>query len=103
MGEVALFLLLLFAVGCQYPWVRPDDLNRGLPSSVSIYTLCTSQSPFSTKLTGGYAKFDMNDPSLEFVVKDTNGDALGYFPKTPMEYAEQGNHCLTKSRTSSTQ
>lgn len=29
----------------------------------------------------------MNDTNLEFVVKDTNGDALGYFPKTPMDYA----------------
>jgi hypothetical protein len=63
---------------------RPDDLNRGLPPSISIFTIRTTQSPFSTKLTGGYVKFDMNDPSLEFVVKDT----VGYLAKTPMEYAE---------------
>lgn len=29
----------------------------------------------------------MNDTNLEFVVKNSNGDALGYFPKTPEQYA----------------
>jgi hypothetical protein len=29
---------------------------------------------------------------LEFIVKDTNGDALGYYPKTPIEYADAGHH-----------
>jgi exopolysaccharide biosynthesis protein len=33
------------------------------------------------------AKFNMNDTNLEFVVKNSNGDALGYFPKTPEQYA----------------
>ncbi len=42
-----------------------------------------TNSPFGTKLTGGMARFNMNDTNLEFVVKDSNGDALGYFPKTP--------------------
>ena len=31
----------------------------------------------------------MNDTNLELIVKDTNGDALGYYPKTPMEYAAE--------------
>lgn len=30
----------------------------------------------------------MSDNNLEFVVKDTNSDMLGYLPKTPMQYAE---------------
>jgi hypothetical protein len=58
-----------------------------MPSSISLYTLKTTSSPFGTKLTGAFARFNMNDTNLEFVVKDTNGDALGYFPKTPIEYA----------------
>ena len=92
-------ILLVFACSWQLPWEKPDDINRGLPSSVSIYTLNTTSSPFGTKLTGGYAKFNMNDSNLEFVVKDTNGDALGYFPKTPMEYAAQCTFNLLQSKT----
>ena len=84
MKQQAIILILLIISNCQYPWVKPQELNRGLPNSVSIYTLHTDASPFGTKLTGGYAKFNMNDPNLEFIVKDTNGDALGYFPKTPI-------------------
>lgn len=42
-----------------------------------------TESPFGTKLTGAYIRFDVTDANFEFVVKDTNGDALGYFPKTP--------------------
>lgn len=83
----AIIITLIYSQ--QYPWIKPDQLNKGLPNSISIYTLQTDSSPFNTKLTGGYAKFNMNDTNLEFVVKDTNGDALGYFPKTPIEYAEQ--------------
>ena len=81
------FLLAFSSLAWELPWEKPADINRGLPPSVEIFTLSTSSSPFGTKLTGGYAKFNMNDSNLEFVVKDTNGDALGYFPKTPMEYA----------------
>lgn len=92
-------LVLLAIASCQYPWIKPDELNYGLPPSVSIYTLRTNSSPFNTKLTGGYAKFNMNDSSLEFVVKDTIGDALGYFPKTPVEYAEQGNTIEIQNKT----
>jgi hypothetical protein len=54
-----------------------------------------TNSPFGTKLTGGFAKFNMNDTNLELIVKDTNGDALGYFPKTPMEYAALGTYVGT--------
>jgi hypothetical protein len=83
------FLPFLVMFHCHHPsfelpWVKPDSLNRGLPASIQIYTLNTTTSPFSSKLTGGFARFSMNDTNLEFVVKDTNGDALGYFPKTPM-------------------
>lgn len=53
-----------------------------------------TQSPFNTKLTGGFARFNMNDSNLEFVVRDTNGDALGYFPKTPQQYADAGKFIL---------
>lgn len=65
-------LILVFLSSCQYPWVRHPELNRGLPASVAIYTLKTDSSPFRTKLTGGYVRFNMKDPNLEFVVKDTN-------------------------------
>jgi len=41
----------------------------------------------------------MNDSNLEFVVKDTNGDALGYFPKTPMQYAAVGKVLSMQSKT----
>lgn len=83
-------LLLASCFSWNLPWEKPDELNRGLPPSISIYTLNDTATPFGTKLTGGYAKFNMNDTNLEFVVKDTNGDALGYYPKTPMEYAASG-------------
>ena len=84
-------LLLLSITQCQYPWAKPDDLNAGLPPSISIYTLHTTDSPYNTSLTGGYARLDMNDDRLEFIVRDANRDALGYFPKTLMQYAEEGN------------
>ena len=99
MKILILGILLALACSWQLPWVKPDDINRGLPSSVSIYTLNATSSPFGTKLTGGYAKFNMNDSNLEFIVKDTNGDALGYFPKTPMEYAAEGKSYLLQSKT----
>lgn len=59
-------ILLCFILGAlaQYPWVKPGELNYGLPPSVEIYTLNTSSSPFSTKLTGAMAKINMNDPNL---------------------------------------
>ena len=62
-----------------------------LHPSISIYTLHTTDSPYNTSLTGGYARLDMNDDRLEFIVRDANRDALGYFPKTLMQYAEEGN------------
>jgi len=40
----------------------------------------------------------MNDKNLEFIVRDTNGDALGYYPKTPMEYANAGTYIKNKNR-----
>jgi hypothetical protein len=64
MKRYVLGLLVLVITSCQYPWVKPDELNRGLPASISIYTLQTDSSPFGTKLTGGYAKFNMNDSNL---------------------------------------
>lgn len=84
-------LLMLLAVAhSQYPWVKPDELNTGLPHTISIYTLNTTNSPYNTSLTGGYAKFNMHDHRLEFIIRDANRDALGYFPKTLMQYAEEG-------------
>ena len=86
--KVLIVTLVLTFCACQrYNWTKPADLNRGLPSSVEIYILNTTDSPFHTKLTGGLAKFNMNDTNLEFIVKNTNADALGYFPKTPEQYA----------------
>jgi hypothetical protein len=90
MKVIVAVLLVIYTVSFQLPWTKPNDLNRGLPASIEIYTLNTTNSPFGTKLTGAYAKFNMNDTNLEMVVEDTNGDALGYFPKTPMEYASAG-------------
>ena len=87
MKLLILGILLVLGSSWELPWVKPDDINQGLPPSVSIYTLHTTESPFGTKLTGGYAKFNMNDSNLEFIVRDTNGDALGYYPKTPIDYA----------------
>lgn len=94
MKIVVIIVLVVSGLAWSLPWVKPQDLNRGLPPSVEIYTLNTTDSPFGTKLTGGYAKFNMNDTNLEFIVKDTNGDALGYFPKTPMEYAAAGTRTI---------
>ena len=48
----------------RYNWTRPDDLNIGLPPTIEIYTLEMNNSPFNTKLTGGFARFDMSDPNL---------------------------------------
>lgn len=90
MKILLLSILLELSLSWTLPWQKPADLNRGLPSSIEIYTLNVTNSPFGTKLTGGFAKFNMNDTNLELIVKDTNGDALGYFPKTPMEYAALG-------------
>lgn len=75
----------------RYDWVKPSELNRGLPSSVEIYTLNMSDCPFGTPLTGAYARFNLNDTNLEFVVRDENEDEYGYFPKTPEQYAQAGN------------
>lgn len=74
----------------NYPWVKPEEWNKGLPKSVEIFTLNTTSSPFGTKLTGAYVKISMNDSNLELIVKDTNQDLLGYFPKTPEQYANLG-------------
>lgn len=61
-------LLVLLGLGVcltqRYNWTKPADLNRGLPSSVEIYTLNMTDSPFHTKLTGGFARFNMNDSNL---------------------------------------
>ena len=81
---LVLFLLIVLCLSFRLPWVRPDELNVGLPSSVSIYTLNTTDSPFQGSLTGAYAKFNMNDSNLELIVRDSNPDELGYNPKTPM-------------------
>ena len=70
--RIKCYLLVLFAImtsiiNCQtsrYDWKRPDELNVGLPSSVEIYTLEMDNSPFNTKLTGGFARFDMTDSNL---------------------------------------
>ena len=56
--------LLILAISFELPWIKPDQLNRGLPPSIQIYTLNTSSSPFNSKLTGGYARFNMNDTNL---------------------------------------
>lgn len=83
--HLKLFALLQVAILCQvFPWVKPDSLNKGLPASVEIYTLNTSSSPFSSKLTGGFIRFDMRDSNLEFKVRHTE---YGTKPKTPAQYA----------------
>lgn len=46
------------------PWVKPSDLNKGLPASIEIFTLSTSSSPFGTKLTGGFVRMNMSDTNL---------------------------------------
>jgi hypothetical protein len=58
--------LSVAALSQALPWVKPDDLNKGLPASVEIYTLNTTNSPFSSKLTGGFVRFDVRDSNLEF-------------------------------------
>ena len=57
-------ILLVSSIAQRYTWVRPDDLNIGLPSSVSIYTLNMTQSPTGLPLTGAFARFDMTDNNL---------------------------------------
>jgi hypothetical protein len=57
-------LMTTMVLGQVFPWVKPADLNKGLPSSVEIYTLNMSSSPFGTKLTGGFARFDLADQNL---------------------------------------
>jgi len=64
MKILLLWGLLVLTIGWELPWFKPEDLNKGLPSSISIYTLSTTNSPFGTKLTGGYARFNMNDTNL---------------------------------------
>jgi len=56
----------------KLPWVKPEEFNRGLPRSIELYTLNTDSSPFDSKLTGAYAKINMNDTNLEFLIKHTN-------------------------------
>ena len=84
-----LIVLAQLSLSSSFPWISPEELNRNLPSSVRIFTLNTTSSIFSSKLTGGYARFNLNDTRLEFIVKDSNMDALGYNPKTPMQYADE--------------
>lgn len=93
---VRIIALLSTVVAGQLPWVKPADLNRGLPSSVEIYTLNTSTSPFNSKLTGGFARFDLKDTNLEFKVVSTSE---GIKPKTPMQYASEGSRCSIQNRT----
>lgn len=59
-------LLAMFLAICSQPlpWVKPDDLNRGLPPSVSIYTLNTTTSQWGVKLTGAFALIDLSDNNL---------------------------------------
>lgn len=80
-------LLLLQVLAAPLQWVYSSQFSKGLIDSAAVYTLNTTSSPWGTKLTGAMATFNMNDTRLEFIVRDTNGDALGYFPKTPIEYA----------------
>lgn len=57
-------LCVILGVLGHYPWIKPGELNFGLPSSVEIYTLNTTTSPFGTKLTGAMTKINMNDSNL---------------------------------------
>ncbi len=62
-----MLLVLLLVQVCltqRYNWTKPADINRGLPSSVEIFVLNMTDSPFHTKLTGGFARFNMNDTNL---------------------------------------
>lgn len=62
--SLILIALCLGCLGQRYNWTKPADLNRGLPASVEIYILNMTNSPFGTKLTGGMARFNMNDTNL---------------------------------------
>lgn len=65
LNNLILIACLQAMIFCQgFPWVKPDALNKGLPASVEIYTLNTSTSPFGTKLTGGFARFNLRDGNL---------------------------------------
>lgn len=48
----------------KFEWVKPSKENIGLPSSIEIYKLNTTNSPFGTNLTGAFARFDFTDPNL---------------------------------------
>ena len=73
--HLVLFTLFIVSVFTQrYNWTKPEDLNRGLPSSVEIFILNMTNSPFGVPLTGGFARFNMSDPNLEYVVRDENED-----------------------------
>jgi hypothetical protein len=91
---IRVIALLSTVVAGQLPWVKPADLNRGLPSSVEIFTLNTSSSPFSSKLTGGFVRFDLNDANLEFKVVSTDE---GTKPKTPIQFANEGTLQATQT------
>jgi hypothetical protein len=62
--KLRILLSIILGVIAQYPWIKPGELNYGLPTSVEIYTLNISSSPFSTKLTGAMVKINMNDTNL---------------------------------------
>lgn len=61
---IVLILLIASCLGQRYNWTKPADINRGLPPSVEVYILNMTNSPFGTKLTGGFARFNMNDTNL---------------------------------------
>jgi len=61
---IVIALLTTVVLAQVFPWVKPADLNKGLPNSVEIYTLNMSSSPFGSKLTGGFARFDLADQNL---------------------------------------
>ena len=77
---ISLALVLSLALLCptlmaqRYNWTKPEELNRGLPGSVEIFTLNMKMSPNGLPLTGAFARFDMKDENLEFIVRDENGD-----------------------------
>jgi hypothetical protein len=81
------FLCLLVSAYCDFPWVKPEDLNVGLPKSIEIYTLNTTDSQFSSKLTGAFIKFDFRDSNLEFKVSHTEDEKS----RTPMQWADECN------------
>ena len=65
-GKLIFVLILLSGVvqAQKYQWIKPADLNTGLPSSVEIFTLNMSISPTGLPLTGALARFDMKDNNL---------------------------------------